>query len=61
MCNYNQSYALQTNMADACEESSSDCSDSILGDNSILCTKRSSLEEDMQYEEPRTSFSSAEK
>ena len=48
-------------MADACEESSSDCSDSISGDNSSFYTESSSSEEDLQCEEPCTSSSSVEK
>ena len=54
-------HALQTNMADACEESSSDCSDSISGDNSSFYTKSGSPEENLRYEEPRTSSSPVEK
>ena len=48
-------------MADACEESSSDCSDSISGDNSSFYTKSRSPEENLRYEEPRTSSSPVEK
>ena len=48
-------------MADACEESSSDCSDNISGDNSSFYTENSSSEEDLQCEEPRMSSSSVEK
>ena len=55
------SYALQTNMVNACEESSSNCSDSISGDNSSFYTERGSSEENMQYEEPRTPSSSVER
>ena len=44
-----------------CEDSSSDCSDSISGDNSSFYTKNSSSEENLRYEEPRTSFSPVEK
>ena len=55
------SYVLQTNMADACEESSSDCSDSISGDHSSFYTESSSSEENLQYEEPRASSSSVRK
>ena len=47
-------------MADACEESSSDCSDSISGDNSSFYTKSGSREENLRYEEPRTSSSPVE-
>ena len=54
-------HALQTNMADACEESSSDCSDSISGDNSSFYTKSGSPEENLRYGEPRTSSSPVEK
>ena len=50
-----------TNMADACEETSYDCSDSISGNNSSLNTECSSSEEKLQYEEIRASSSSAEK
>ena len=50
-----------TNMADASEETSYDCSDSISGNNSSLNTECSSSEENLQYEEIRASSSSAEK
>ena len=60
--NYHNLHALQINMADACEpEPSSDCSDSISGNNSSLNTECSSSEENLQYEEIRASSSSAEK
>ena len=52
MRNYYNLHALQTNMADACEESSSDCSDSISGNNSSFYAESSSSEENLQCEEP---------
>ena len=60
MHNYCNLHALQANMADACEGSSSDCSDSISGDNSSFYAKSSSSEKDLQYEEPCKPSSSAE-
>ena len=48
-------------MADACVESSSDCPDRISGNNSSFYAESSSSEENLQYEEPRKSFSFVEK
>lgn len=59
--NYYNSHALHTNMADACEESSSDCSDIITSNNFSFYAESSSSEGNLQYEEPCTSFSSADK
>lgn len=61
MRNYYNSYALQTNMADACEESSCNSSDSISDYNSSLYAESSGSEENLQYQEPRTSSSPVEK
>ena len=56
MRNYYNLHALQINMADACEpEPSSDCSDSISGNNSSFYAESSSSKKNLQYEEPRTS------
>ena len=52
MSNYYNSHTLQTNMADACEESSTDYSDSISGNNSSFYAESSSSGENLQYEEP---------
>ena len=52
MSNYYNSHMLQTNMADTCEESSSDYSDSMSGNNSSFYADSSSSEENLQYEEP---------
>ena len=60
MRNYYNSHLLQTNMADACEESS-DCSDSISGNYYRFYAESSSSEENMQHEESRAFFSSAKK
>ena len=61
MSNYYNLRALQTNMADACEEPSSDCSDSTSGNNSSFNTEGSSSGENLQYEEIRVSYSSTKK
>ena len=61
MSNYYSLRALQTNMADACEEPSSDCSDSTSGNNSSFNTEGSSSGENLQYEEIRVSYSSTKK
>ena len=54
--NYHNLHALQINMADACEpEPSSDCSDSISGNNSSFYAESSSSKKNLQYEKPRTS------
>ena len=52
MSNYYNSHMLQANMVDGCEESSSDYSDSISGNNSSFYADSSSSEENLQYEEP---------
>ena len=49
---------LEINMAETCEESSSDTSDGISSDNLSINTESSSSEEDLQYEEPSPSTSS---
>ena len=61
MSNYYSLRALQTNMADACEEPSSDCSDSTSGNNSSFNTEGSSSGENLQYKEIRVSYSSTKK
>ena len=48
-------------MADAYEEFSSDCYDRISSDNSSFNVENCSAAENLQYKEPRSSFSSAEK
>ena len=51
---------MKKSMADACEESSEDSSDSTSSDNFSIYTETSSSEEDLQnVEEPGTSTSSA--
>ena len=61
MRNYYSLHVLQTNMADVCEESSSDCSDSISGNNSNFYLGKEVAQKKLQNEEPRTSSSSAGK
>ena len=55
MCNYFKILCMHP-MADAFEESS-DCSTSMSGNNSSFYVESNSLEENLQYEEHRTSSS----